>query len=206
MFGLMVLLVFGLYLTLSVLAVWLVTRWAKKHDRRPWVWGGLAAFVMYNLVFWDWIPTVVAHNYYCEKEAGFVVYKTLEQWKVENPGVLEGQPIPSSAGSPTKYGRFDDGYRETFTYLLNERFNWIISQQDISKMLSVIRTEQEVKDVHKNEVLARYVDFATGNSVKNPVGPPGPLKFWMNSQHCADGTRNQDNLRNFRDNFYGSKK
>ena len=55
----------------------------------------------------------------------------------------------------------------TDTYFLNERFNWIVTEQDISPLLPIIMIEQQVKEVAKNEVLARYVDFGTGNSVKN---------------------------------------
>lgn len=89
MLGLVVIAFIAAYLAVSVLVVWLAVRWARRHNRRAWVWGGLAAFVMYNLMFWDWIPTVVMHRYYCSTEAGFWVYKTPEQWEKENPGVLE---------------------------------------------------------------------------------------------------------------------
>lgn len=51
MLGLVVLFVIGIYLAISALVVWLVARWAKKRERRRWLWGGLAAFAMYNLVF-----------------------------------------------------------------------------------------------------------------------------------------------------------
>ena len=89
MLGLVVLFIIGVYLAVSTLVVWLVARWAKKRGHRGWVWGGLAAFAMYNLVFWDLIPTLAMHKYYCATEAGFWVYKTPEQWAKENPGVME---------------------------------------------------------------------------------------------------------------------
>ncbi len=204
--GLVIILVLGLYLAISIgVVAWAVSH-AKKHGKSAMKWGWTAALIMYLIPFWDWIPTVVAHKYYCSTEAGFWVYKTPEQWKKENPEVIEGLPLPSPTGSPTKYERFGSGHGETFIYLLNERFNWIVAQEDVSSLLPIMRTEQQVKDIQKNEVLARYVDFATGNSVKKPIGPPGPLKFWMHSLHCSGGERDQDSLRNFRDYFYGSKK
>jgi hypothetical protein len=147
---------------------------------------------VYLPVFWDHIPTVVAHNYYCEKEAGFWVYKTVEQWKAENPGVAE--MLVANRGAPSRYEPYDDGHGKTDTYLLNDRFNWVVSQQDVSSLLPIIRIEQQVKDVQKNEVLARYVDFATGNSVKHTSGPPGPLKFWLHSSHCVGGAMNGSKL------------
>lgn len=89
MIGLLVLGAIGLYLLISVLVV----RWAIRHARangksaKRWGWG--AALGMYLLVFWDWIPTVAVHQYYCAADSGFWVYKTLDQWKVENPEGLE---------------------------------------------------------------------------------------------------------------------
>ena len=112
----------------------------------------------------------------------------------------------ANKGTPSRYEIFDDGHGKVNAYLLNDRFNWIVTQQDISSLLPIIRTEQQVKDVVKNEMLARYVDFAAGNSVKNTVGPPGPMKFWLHNGHCVGGGNNQDALRNFRNFFMGAEK
>lgn len=64
-------------------------------------------------------------------------------------------------------------------------------------MLPIIMVEQQVKDVAKNEVLARFVDFGTGNSVKNFVGMP--LKFWLHSGNCSGGDMNKSKLIHFTD-------
>lgn len=204
MFGLAYLVAFGVYLLISIGVVRWVIGYARKSGKSAKRWGWGAAFVMYSIVFWDFIPTVAVHQFYCAKDSGFWVYKTLDQWKAENPGVMETLPAPSSKGSPTKYEPFDEGYGKRNIYLLNDRFNWIVTQQDVSVLLPIIRTEQVVKDAQKNEVLARYVGFGTGNSVKNTSGMP--LKFWLHNGSCNSGGSNQDALRNFRDNFYGSKK
>ena len=204
MIGLAYLVFFSVYLLISIGVVRWAVGYARKNGKSPKLWGWSAGIVMYSIVFWDWIPTVALHQYYCAKDSGFWVYKTLDQWKAENPGVMETLPARSSKGSPTKYESFDDGHGKRNIYLLNDRFNWIVSQQDTSVLLPIIRTEQAVKDVRKNEVLARYVDFGTGNSVKNFVGMP--LKFWLHSGNCNGGESNKDALRSFRDNFYGSKK
>jgi len=204
MFGLAYLVAFGVYLLISIVMVRGAIDYARKNDKSAKKWGFGAAFVMYSIVFWDWLPTVAVHQYYCAKESGFWVYKTLDQWKAENPGGMERLPAPNPKGSPTKYEPFDDGHGKRNIYLLNDRFNWIVSQQDTSALLPIVRIEQVVKDVQKDEVLARYVDFGAGNSVKNFDGMP--LKFWLHNGNCSDGGRNQDALRNFRDNFYGSTK
>ena len=51
--------------------------------------GGAKAggIIMYNLVFEDVIPVYTIHYYQCQQYAGFTLYKTLQQWKQENPGI-----------------------------------------------------------------------------------------------------------------------
>jgi hypothetical protein len=205
--GLVVFAAIAVYLIVLITVTRLAYRSAAKRGLprgKRWQTAAGGFLLVYLPVFWDHIPTIVAHKYYCEKEAGFWVYKTLEQWKRENPGVLDA--LVNSKGAPSRYERYDDGRGKIDTYLLNERFNWIVSQQDISSFLPIIRTEQQVKDVKKNELLARYVDFATGNSVKYTVGPPGPLKFWMSYQHCGGGEYNQGSLYTFEHNIRGVEK
>lgn len=233
MFGLAYLLAFGLYLLISVLVV----RWAIRHARangksvKGWGWG--AAFIMYSLVFWDWIPTVATHQYYCAADSGFWVYKTLDQWKTENPGglekiekenqvwaakyleqwkvehpnartdITEDMLKKNQVSKGSAYEEFNDGHGKRNTYLLNNRFNWIVSQQDIFRPLAIIRTEQQVKDVMKDEVLAQYVDFGSGHSVKERGIP---LRFWLQSTGCIGGERNYGNFLLFKRAFEGAEK
>lgn len=204
MFGLAYLLAFALYLLISIGVVRWAIRYARDNGRSAKRWGWGAAFVMYSLVFWDWLPTVATHQYYCAKDSGFWVYKTVDQWKAENPGVMEG--LVATRGEPSRYKQFDDGHGKTDTYFLNERFNWVVTQQDMLGLFPVIRTEREVKDIKKNEVLARYIDFASGNSVKNTVGPPGPLKFWLSNQHCRGGEGKAISSAKFFKQFKGAEK
>ena len=202
MIGLMVLVAAAIYLVALIGATWAAYRWAKKRGLpklRCWLAAGGGFLVVYLPVFWDYIPTVVAHKYYCEKEAGFWIYKTLDQWKSENPGVMETLFAPRETVSPYQYEPYNDGHGKKTTYFLNQRFNWIVSQQDDSRLLPIIRTEQLVKDSQKNEVLARYVNFSTGNSIKNTVGPPGPLKFWLRESNCDGGAINKSKLLRFAD-------
>lgn len=204
MFGLVVFGALGLYLLISLgVVAWAISH-AKNNGKNTKRWGWGAAFIMYSIVFWDWIPTVAVHQYYCAKDTGFWVYKTLGQWKIENPGAIE--TLVANKGAPSRDEYFDGRHGKTATYLLNERFNWIVTQQDTFSLLPIIRTEQQVMDVKKNEVLARYVDFGTGNSVKNTVGPPGSLKFWLHNGHCIGGERNDSLMWQFTENFLGAKK
>lgn len=203
--GLVVFAVMGLYLLVSIGVVKGAISYAREKGKsaKRWAWG--AAVVMYLIPFWDWIPTVAMYQYYCATEAGFWVYKTPEQWKKENPGVME--TLVANKEAPSRSEQFDDGHGKTKIFLLNDRFNWIVTHQDFSHALPIIRSEQQVKDTKANEVLARYVDFGTGNSVKNTVGPPGPMKFWLHNQFCSGGERNSSLMRQLKNsNFKGAEK
>jgi hypothetical protein len=173
----------------------------RTQRKRLWRWGIVLA--AYLLIFWNHIPTILVHEYYCEKEAGFWVYKTLDQWKAENPGVME--TLVANKGEPFRHESFDDRHGKMDTYLVNDRFNWIVTQQDISGLLPIIRTERQIRDIQKNEILARYVDFGTGNSVKHTAGPSGSLKFWLRDQYCRNGEDRAISSAKFLKQFKGAE-
>lgn len=115
---------------------------------------------MYNLLFWDWIPTVAVHKYYCSTQAGFWVYKTAEEWKAENPGVLETL-IPYEGKQLDRIGDMDN-YQHA--YHLNQRFDWVVKHNG-KYFINLWRHEQEIIDTKNNEVLARYIDFSTSELI-----------------------------------------
>jgi len=86
--GIVIIGVMGLYLLISIGVVAWAINYAKKNGKSAKRWGWGAALVMYMIPFWDWIPTVATHQFYCAKDSGFWVYKTFDQWKAENPGVI----------------------------------------------------------------------------------------------------------------------
>ena len=69
--------------------------------------------------FWDWLPTVATHQFYCATDSGFWVYKTPEQWKAQNPGVME--TLVKNKNAPSTHDGDDNNY--TDTDFLNQRFN-----------------------------------------------------------------------------------
>lgn len=85
MMGLLVFVVLGFYFALSAFLVVGVSCFSKKHFRVGWPVGVLVGLVMYNLVFWDAIPTWYTHRHLCDTEAGLKVYQTPEEWAKENP-------------------------------------------------------------------------------------------------------------------------
>jgi hypothetical protein len=180
MLGLVVIAFIAAYLVISGLVIWLAARWARKHNRKGWVWGGLAALVMYNLVFWDWIPTLVMHRYYCATEAGFWVYKTPGQWAKENPGVLETlKPWPRSKiyGDAKMSFEFKGGTVTQF----NDRFgSWSKWSTNLNGLL-IHRLETGIVDVKKKELLVYSVRFLSG-----PRGAGVVWKSWLTRSSCDD--------------------
>lgn len=129
------------------------------------------ALVIYLPVFWDHIPTLLAHKYYCDKDAGFWAYKSAEQWRVENPGIMETLVA------------YRDGRSAKGAYELNQRFNWSVKKTG-PLPFNRWRWQHEIVDRKSGEVLARYVDFSTGNG---NIGGEPPLHFWLQSDHCNGG-------------------
>jgi len=84
MIGLMYLLALLLYLALSIAVVVAIGRWAKRSGKKRWAWMSGAGVVMYLLVFWDLVPTIVMHRYLCSTYAGMTIHKTPEAWLAEN--------------------------------------------------------------------------------------------------------------------------
>lgn len=220
--GLVIIGVMGLYLLISLgVVAWAISH-AKKSGKSAKKWGWGAALVMYMIPFWDWIPTVAVHQFYCAKDSGFWVYKTLDQWKAENPGVMEGlvrNPPEQYRISPflrnKKHYLLPNGTKlvahydvrgdlmfvnfnkpdDSSGYWLNQRFNWIINQAPFFPLNHMMREEQKVVDSKTDEVLARYVDFSTSHE-RRQAGWSG-WKFWLDNPHCIGGAMSGGKLSTF---------
>jgi hypothetical protein len=169
--GLVIIGALALYLLLAIAVVIGAIKFAKQNGKSAKRWGWSAALVMYLIPFWDWIPTVVVHQYYCSKEAGFWIYKTVDQWKKENPGLME-----TSSGAAISQ-KNENGYQET--HQINQRLKWIIELRDVTGILRVAKREETVIDVADGKALARFVDFSRGNQRST-----GAVKFWLVGRAC----------------------
>ncbi len=198
MIGLMYLVFFAVYLLVSIAVVRGAIGYARKNGKSASRWGWGAAFVMYSLVFWDWIPTVAVHQYYCAKDSGFWVYKTLDQWKAENPGVME--TLTTQQIWPHQH--IGDINNYVSTSIVNQRFNFV-NKKNGPLLLNVWRHEQIIIDSKTNQEIAQFVDFSTGNG---NVGGEPELKFWMHSDNCLGGRDKAISLVKFSKQFIGAKK
>jgi len=181
MIGLIILIVGILYLALLVAVTRAAYRWAKgkglsKSKCRLAAAGGFLA--VYLPVFWDHIPTVIAHQYYCKTEAGLWAYKTLDQWKKENPSVAETLTW-------TEYERSQlAGQNENVRLVsLNERFLERHSQRSVT-LLPITIFETAVIDEQSGAIVVRQVAVGTGygNMMTSPDWRS--MKFWLGSKVC----------------------
>jgi len=184
-----VLFFFLVYLVISVAIVTLAAKWAKRHKRSPWRWGGAAALGMYLLVFWDHIPTLILHKYYCATKAGFWVYKTPGQWKKENPGVAE----------TLTWKELSDGYAKadgTHGFYLNERFIWESRKIQDFSWFPVVIHDDLIIDKKNNEVLAKKVSVGAGYGSMGVGGDWRAMKFWLSLEPCTAGEAEFINFKN----------
>ena len=167
-----------LFLLVLVVVVSIVL-YANRNKKSKWKWGLGTALLVSLPIFWDWIPTVATHQYYCAKEAGFWVYKTPEQWKAENPGVME-----TLVANNVPVLVFHEGDQNSWTdvEMLNQRIK-MMSKRNGPFFLHRWRWEGEWVDSKNNEVLARYVDFYTSHE-RRQAGWSG-WKFWLATDHCV---------------------
>ncbi|MFH0784977.1 MAG: hypothetical protein V2B20_23895 [Pseudomonadota bacterium] len=173
-----------LYGWLSFGVVWLVVRWAKKRGRNPVRWGIMAGLIMYHLVFWDFLPTLIVYKYYCATKAGFWVYKTPEQWKEENPGVAE--TLTWKEMSP-KYEA--PGVVRGRKY--NDRIIWVRKEKE-SSVVAVGISEDLIIDLKSIETLVRQVSVGSGD-VGNEI-----TRFWT---HFASYSPNYKNFGEYQDAY-----
>jgi hypothetical protein len=177
MIGLMAILVLGGLLALAVLVFARANKALLRQGKseavaRAWA---VAAVVALSLpITWDAIPTWLAFEYYSHKEAGIQVFKTLEQWKAENPGVAETL-VPY--GFKDKRGELKNMGNEKFRYPLNDRFAYDSSK--VNLFLSVYAVRYELIDQKSGAVLVRHTAVASGNSGGFARGGSGWWAFWL---------------------------
>ena len=187
MLGLAVLFFVVMYFVILIFLTIIAYVIVKKRINRKWaVRVALVVFLSITLpVFWDWIPTKLAHEYYCKNEAGFFQYKTLEQWKAENPGVWE---------TLRPYSRSEKEDENRYRYFNNIKFKGLMLNNRISiygktsHIFMVKKIENILFDEKKNEIIAKAVQIYTGPGNKLALGANTlkDYKIWLNYPSCGD--------------------
>ena len=177
MIGLIAIIVLG---GLLLLAGWVfmwtyrAKRSKGKSDAVAFSWAVAAVVALSLPITWDAIPTWMAFEYYSNKEAGNKVFKTLEQWKEENPGVAETL-VPY--GFKDKRGELKNLGNNKFRYPVNDRFAYDSSK--VNLFLSVYAVRYEVIDRNNEAVLVRHTGVVSGNSGGLATGGSGWWAFWL---------------------------
>ncbi|MBI5619049.1 MAG: hypothetical protein HY943_22465 [Gammaproteobacteria bacterium] len=182
MLGLAILAVFAVYLWLTVVLARIATAYVRAYHLPGWIGGGTISLIMFLLVFWDWIPTAVAHHYYCSTRAGLKVYKTLEQWRAENPGVAETLVTTVNP----KWVKLPNGS----SYALDQRFERRMTERPV--FLSVTEHLDAIYDVNSRkggavqEPLMVNTDYSSGTGwFPADAYTLHDYKFWLVSRSCA---------------------
>lgn len=173
----LVFLIYVAYLALWIILIFLASfiSWKLLKSKAVTIVAGFVAFgTMYWHAFGDYIPTWWAHKQLCEKEAGFKVYVTPEQWAEKNPGVLDNL-------MPYKKFTQKDGFE-----LGNSRIGMRVTVEPLGDG-SVQRSVVIVADMKTKQILSKNVDFSRGYG-----GLQNSLKFWLHSYSCySDGERRE---------------
>jgi hypothetical protein len=195
MMGLMVLGVLVVYLLVSAFVTKKAADWAKANNKKPWVWGGLAAFMMYNLVFWDLIPTLVMHKYYCSTQAGFWVYKTPEQWLKENPELTKEDlktdgELDSWVSGMKPQWRFprkplESNPKRNFDTVNKRIYLDSDYERNISKFLPISKFTNTVVDAKNNEKLSQLTTYGSGYPSAMTSGGFSGFKTWLKTSNCS---------------------
>ena len=194
MIGLVYLLFFAIYLLISAYVIYRATLYARRKYNKGWVGGWLAAFLMYNLVFWDWLPVYVMHKYYCATEAGFWVYKSPEQWIKENPGMV-GQ-----RWGVNELKKSEVVNEKTSRYWSSDRTFEQITQSN-SFLNEIVRSEYSLIDNETGSVMSRSVEFTRGATIGHSLSK---FKFWLaiGSRNCGATSSTQGFMDSFTKNRY----
>ncbi len=187
------------------------TRGLNEKGKKGWI-AGLAIWgLMWLPVFGDWPLMEYHYHKLCEEKAGLFQYKTLEQWREENPSTfaeLTPYSLPenlhkkelTSTIEKKQYQLLDgtqltlvhkkNGYRnihikrptgETGSWL-NQRFIYEVKEGEDR---NIIKTEQKLIDVEKNEILVKKVDFRTNYPLLSlGTNKLSDYKFWMRKTSC----------------------
>lgn len=174
MFGLAIIFFLFLYLVIWILVVLLAAYLGWRFTKSKTVMfaaGTIAFLAMYWPAFGDLIPTLWVHKQLCEKDAGYMVYVTPEQWSKENPGVLD--TLHPNEKFTVENNIVMGNHRFGSTYSITP-----IPGAAVKRKLGV------VIDVKTGEKLFQHIDFSRGYGNLAVGGEKDSFKFWLYSNSC----------------------
>jgi hypothetical protein len=211
MMGLAILFGLLVYFWISVGITLIAVKWASSYGIKGWKWGVPVGFFMFMTVFWDLIPVYAVHNYQCKNNAGFTVYKTLDEWKQENPGewetlnrdpektklkayLVKNEPDDRLYRLPDGTELFTHYYRDgdistsikrsdgTKGYWLNQRFSWFAKYSKAWHIVS--KKDERIVDNKTGEVIAQRIDFSASSGRLYNANKLSDYKIWFEVNSC----------------------
>lgn len=191
------------YLLLAIVTSYMVVKLAGKRgaSKRGKIIAALVTlFIFWLILFWDWLPTVIYHNYLCRTDAGVKIYRSVEG--VE--GFNGGGTWALNLGYKYGYDFEQDGgftrYRKKPSPSAEKPWKTWIQEASSEPPIYGIKFEQtelsymnEVKRQHviyilsTGEILATLTDFYV--STTYPYGSLYELRkvLWPFSRPCLWG-------------------
>ncbi len=152
MFGLVVVAIIAIYvaslIAFPIAGYKIAAKWTDSRAKR-WSGAALGFAVIFVPAFWDTVPTLSLHRHYCDTESGFTVYKTLDQWKLENPEAFDMQVKSLAPQYSTEFPN---------RVWLTQRI-YVEASQNSNFAHALGREEQKLVDGKTGEILARSVNF-----------------------------------------------
>jgi hypothetical protein len=175
MFGLVVLFAAALYVALSVAIVRGFVAWARRTGRSAKRWGGGAAFMLAMLVFWDALPTLVAHEYLCRTQVHSSVYQSADRWR---PGYSpdtpeESRPVAVSRSKASHWNKLDHPQLE------------VRSSSDYVGPLTTFFYTSQLIDTTNEQVLIERKSVGSGVGAFSRGDSVAALKPWLDLDRCA---------------------
>jgi hypothetical protein len=182
------------YLLLAAIAAYIAVKVAKSKGatkRGKIVTGAIAFFVVWLIPFWDWLPTVIYHNYLCRTEAGVKIYRSVEG--VE--GFLADGAWPlnlgyeyvdvSATSSVVRYRRNPDksSSKPWIEEAVRKPSLYGFKSQRFRLKWNALELRYTTYVVSSDEVLATFIDFATTAADPN-VSMSEWRKPWLANSSC----------------------
>lgn len=158
---------------------------ATGSRKRALAYAAIGFLLVYLPFFWDHIPTVMAHRYYCAKDGGLTVYQDPDVWLVEHRDELDSLRV-QTGGEPVRM-KLEGGWERS--YLLNKLVAMDVSGESFSVLgfVTVRRSAQRLTDISTGNSIATDVQYAVGKSFES-----GGLRAWLYRKGCS-----QNNFEEF---------
>lgn len=174
MIGLLMILGFGLYLTMLI---WLPkgvgyisTTWFYAPRIGKWLrWSSFGLIFMAG--FGITILTYGAYRYVCSRDSGVVIFQTAEQWAKAHPAEIAETARYSIVNSVSR-----DGWE---IWRFSDRFEWQIQRYVVSWFPILQSRVERVVDHKTGEILAEKRDYITAFKAQSYS-----YGFWLEQGSC----------------------